>query len=140
MLNVDDVVEVVELLHLWFKDVVDQAQRVHWLEIAVVAGLIELAHISFRGVEKYALHKRVGPVHLHLHEKLSSMCVLAAHVDDSVLFQRCVGHQFGRKKLHSLYLLPVFEGKQCIKKTGGQVRMLTKDLLKSQVGSWIQIS
>ena len=108
MLNVDDVVEVVELLHLWFKDVVDQAQRVHWLEIAVVTSFIELAHIGFRGVEKYALHKRIGPVHLHLHEELSSMCVLAAHIDDCVLFQRCVGHQFGRKELHGLYLLPIF--------------------------------
>ena len=140
MFNVDNVVEVVELLHLWLKDVVDEAQRVHRLEIAVVAGLIELAHISLGGVEEYALHECVGPVHLHLHEELSSMCVFAAYVDDRVLLQWCIGHQFGGKKLYGLYLLPVFKGEQCIKETGSQVGVLTKDLLKRQIGSWIQIS
>ena len=138
--DVDDVVEVVKLLYLGFEDIVDQTQRVDRLEITVVARLVQLAHVCLGGIEEHALHESVGPVHLHFHKELPSKVVLAAHVDNRVLLQWGVGYKLRGQKLHGLYLLPLLEGQQSIEKAGGQVGVLTENLLERKVRAWIQIS
>ena len=139
MFDVDDVVEMVKLLHIRFKDIIDQAQRIYGLKIPIMVSLVQLAYIGFGCIEEHPLHERIGPVHLHLYEKLAATVILATHIDDGVLLQRSVGYKFSRKKLRTLYLLPFFEREQGIEEAGRKVDMLSEDFLERQIGAWIQI-
>ena len=65
--------------------VVDEVQRIDWLQEAVVLVLVQLLDHGFGGVEDDALLELVIPVHLHLHDEVATARFVATHIDDAVL-------------------------------------------------------
>ena len=62
-----------------------QIQRIYRLQQFVFLTGVDLPYIGLRSIEQYPLAKLRRPDHLHLDDKLTSFCIAAADVHDTVL-------------------------------------------------------
>ena len=106
--HVDNGIVVVELLGAGIETyVVDEVERIHWLQQRVVLALVKLLDNGLGGIQNDTTLELVVPIHLHLHDEMAATRLAAAHIDDAVLLQGCLRHQLLRQVLHALYLLPL---------------------------------
>jgi len=117
--------------------IVHDAERVNGLQTAVAVTLVGLLDVGFRGVEQHTLLELVGPVHLHFHNELAALVVLAPNIDYGVLFQWAVWNQLGRQIFDIGHFRPVLERQQRIQEADNKVRMFGEHRLKCQVVSRI---
>ena len=137
---VDKAVVVVVGGQVGLKHVVHQVQGVHGLQGAVLAAAPNLADVGFGGVEEYPRLERVRPQHLHLHDELPAVVVLAAHIHNAVLEERQLGHQLGRQVFERHNLLAFRQRQQGVEQALEQVRVLAKHLFERQVVFGVEVA
>ena len=90
-------VVVIVVIHVFFKDIVDDVERIDRLQESVVLTAVHLPYVRLGRIEHHSLHEFPRPYHLHLDNKLPSPVVPASYIDDAVLAQRCLRNQFCRE-------------------------------------------
>ena len=141
VLHTHDTVVMIILLHVRFKHIIHQIQRIYRLQQLILLTPAQLTHISLRSIKQHTLHECRRPQHLHLHNKLPSLPVTTPHVHNAVLLHRRFRHQFRRQIFQLVYLLfGSLKRQQRIQEAPYQVRMLAKHLLKGQISFRVQIS
>ena len=85
------------LEHREVKVVVQEVQRIDSLEISVVSARRKFARVRLGCVEECALIVIGRPNHLHLHNELATILILAANIYNAVFVQRVVGNDLRRK-------------------------------------------
>ena len=123
--------------------IADHKLMVLWLRFlqeVVVFRAPQLLHISLAGVEHNAVHERLVPPRLHLHNKLALETVVTPHIDYRKLLGRIVGRHFGRQ-IFNIHNMPAgFKGHYRIQETDQQFRMFAEYSLESQIGFRVKIT
>ncbi len=139
VLDVHHSIVVIEVFCVVTERVVDKVQRVHGLYVFIMLALVQLSRICLCGIEQHPLHESGCPYHLHLHEKLATARVAAAHVDDGVLLQWVIWYELRFEVFNPLHLPIVGKWEHGVEEAYHQLLVLTKDFLEREVCLGVKI-
>ena len=116
---------------------IDKVERIDRLKKFEVLTFVQLPHIGLGSVEQYALLEFFRPYHLHLHKELPSLLILASHINDTVLFEWCLGNEFYGNIFYAPDLMLSIKRQEGIEQADDKVRMLTENSFERKVGTWV---